>query len=260
MKILIAEKDRVSRTILSQFLGQYGDCDFVVDGLEALYAFSVAMKDRAPYHLVYLDTIMPRADGVKTLKTIRDLENQYGVTSEGRAKVIMTTTPVKAPKTQAVSDNGSEAYTAKPIDPQKMRAVMEELGLNGQTSKGPYIIDNEKTARENNQTIKYGLCGNSCSSAGNHQGYFKSVRAYPDYRLEVLMRTGTTICFDFRSRMNTMRFGGLKDQELFCSVRTDGRYLIFEKVGKIPVKITASEFMDLVLIDRRKNLMYNEDV
>lgn len=83
-------------------------------------------------------------------------------------------------------------------------------------------------------------------------GYFKSVRALPNYRLEVIMETGTVIHFDFHSRLNTARFGRLLDKELFGNVRTDGDYLIFEKAGKMPVKITASEFMDLVLIDRRR--------
>jgi len=83
-------------------------------------------------------------------------------------------------------------------------------------------------------------------------GYFKSVRALPDYQLEVTMGTGTTIHFDFRTRLNTARFGMLRDGEVFRNVRTDGNYLIFQKNGRMPVKITASEFMDLVLIDRTK--------
>ena len=84
------------------------------------------------------------------------------------------------------------------------------------------------------------------------EGYFKSVKALPDYQLDVTMETGTTIHFDFRSRLNTIRFGMLRDEEVFKSVTTDGTYLIFNKAGRMPVKITASEFMDLVLIDRRK--------
>ncbi len=82
--------------------------------------------------------------------------------------------------------------------------------------------------------------------------YFKNVHALPDYQLEVIMETGTTIHFDFRSRLNTVRFGLLRDNELFRSVRTDGNYLIFNKTGKMPVKIAAADFMDLVLVDRRQ--------
>ncbi len=90
----------------------------------------------------------------------------------------------------------------------------------------------------------------SMNKVGN--GYFRSVRALPEYQLEVVMETDSIIHFDFRGRLNTVRFGILRDEELFQSIQTDGNYLIFYKVGRMPVKITACEFMDLVLIDRRR--------
>ena len=83
-------------------------------------------------------------------------------------------------------------------------------------------------------------------------GYFKSVRALPDFHLEVVMQTETIILFDFHTRLNTVRFGKLRDEEFFRSVTTDGLYLIFHKDGRVPVRITASEFIDLVLVDRTK--------
>ncbi len=86
----------------------------------------------------------------------------------------------------------------------------------------------------------------------SNDGYFKEVYALHDYQLQVVMTTGATIQFDFRPRLNTVRFGGLKDKDHFRNVRTDGNYLIFEKTGKTPMRITASEFMDLVFVDRRK--------
>ncbi len=82
--------------------------------------------------------------------------------------------------------------------------------------------------------------------------YFKSVRPLADYRIQVFMGTGTTIHFDFYPKLNTARFGILKDKDMFNNVKTDGKRLIFEKPGKIHIRITASEFMDLVLMDRRK--------
>lgn len=85
-----------------------------------------------------------------------------------------------------------------------------------------------------------------------NERYFKSVQILADYQLEITMETDTIIQFNFLSRLGTARFGSLRNKELFNSVRTDGNYLIFDIVGKMPVKITASEFMDLVLIDRRK--------
>ncbi|NNJ32814.1 response regulator [Lacrimispora defluvii] len=256
MKILIAEDDLISRSFLSKFLSKYGDCDLVVDGLEALDAFLLALKDRAPYRLICLDIMMPKADGVKTLKAIRDLEKQYGVVPENRVKIIMTTALAEAQLVQTAFDYGCEAYATKPIDTQKLIEVLEKLGLIGETQEA----EHEETGpdaecdKKSEFTTKQGMRKDTFlpKMTSKEDGYFKSVTALPDYRLEVIMGTGTIIHFNFCSRLDTSRFGRLRDEDLFKSVHTDGNYLIFEKAGKMPVKITASEFMDLALIDRRR--------
>ena len=58
MKILIAEDDLASRRFLSKFLTQYGEVDIVVDGLEALDAYLMAVKEKVPYDLICLDIMM----------------------------------------------------------------------------------------------------------------------------------------------------------------------------------------------------------
>ena len=45
MKILIAEDDMISRRFLLKFLSQYGECDVVVDGMEALDAYLISVKE-----------------------------------------------------------------------------------------------------------------------------------------------------------------------------------------------------------------------
>ncbi len=196
MKILIVEDDLVSRNFLSKILEKYGECDQVIDGMETIDDFLMALKDKVPYQLICLDIMMPKVDGVKTLREISNHEKALKSNTNFREK---------------------GKNTAK--------RSMQEKELS------PTIL---------NETIQMA------------EGYFQSVCAIPDYQLEVTMKTGTTIHFDFRSRLNTARFGMLRDEELFGSVKTDGDYLTFNKVGRMPVKITASEFMDLVLIDRGK--------
>jgi hypothetical protein len=80
--------------------------------------------------------------------------------------------------------------------------------------------------------------------------FFRSVIALPGYKLEVDMCTGAHIDFDFTSRINTVRFGALKDTAVFSTAHTDGNYLLFQKEGEDRVKISPDEFMDLVLVDR----------
>ena len=89
--ILIVEDDMVSRKFLSKFLSRYGDCDLVVDGLEAIDAYLMATKEDSPYDLICLDVMMPKIDGIKVLKTIRDLEKQNDLAENERSKIIMTT-------------------------------------------------------------------------------------------------------------------------------------------------------------------------
>ncbi len=253
-------KTTVSRNFLSKFLAKYGECDLVVDGLETIDAFLMALKEKEPYHLICLDIMMPKVDGVKTLKAIRDLEKQYGVAPENRVKIIMTTALAEAPLVRAAFDYGCEAYAAKPIDTKKLIEVMGKLGLIAEsTPQEPKDAPAKmpKTVEKTKNTTKSGMrkkeIPSTIENEGNSvgEGYFKSVRPLPGFQLEVTMETGTTIHFDFCSRLNTARFGKLRDEKLFSSVQTDGNYLIFSTAGKIPVKITASEFMDLVLIDRR---------
>ena len=129
MRILIAEDDMVSRKFLLKFLSQYGECDVVVDGLEALDAYLISIKDSKPYDLICLDIMMPKVDGVKVLKAIRDLETQKGILPEKRAKIIMTTALAESQYVQNAFEIGCEAYAAKPIDTEKLVEVMKKIGL-----------------------------------------------------------------------------------------------------------------------------------
>jgi two-component system chemotaxis response regulator CheY len=129
MRILIAEDDLVSRKFLSGFLSKYGECDLVVDGLEALDAFLLSLKDNMPYDLICLDIMMPKVDGVKVLKTMRDFEKQWNILPEKRAKIIMTTALAEADLVQKAFEIGCEAYAAKPIDTEKFKEVLKKIGL-----------------------------------------------------------------------------------------------------------------------------------
>ena len=128
MRILIAEDDLASRKFLYRFLSNYGDCDLVVDGLETLDAYLISLKENNQYDLICLDIMMPKVDGVKVLKAIRDLEKQ-NIALQKRVKVIMTTALAETQIVQNAFDIGCDAYAAKPIDTTKFLEVLQKLGL-----------------------------------------------------------------------------------------------------------------------------------
>lgn len=134
MRILIAEDDYVSRKFLFKFLTQYGDCDVTVDGMEAIEVFMMSLDEKRYYDLICLDIMMPEVDGIKALKTIRKLEQERSVPMENRAKIIMTTALNATDEIFDSFESGSEAYSVKPIDTDKLKDVMIRLGLDLQSA------------------------------------------------------------------------------------------------------------------------------
>ncbi len=129
LKILIAEDDLASRKFLSSFLSQYGECDVVVDGLEAIDAYMISMREKKPYDLICLDIMMPKIDGVKVLKAIREMEINKFILPEKRVKIFMTTALSEADLVQEAFQIGCEAFASKPIKTDKLLEVMLKVGL-----------------------------------------------------------------------------------------------------------------------------------
>jgi len=129
MRILIAEDDFVSRKYMLKFLSKFGDCDLVVDGLEALDAFLIGMREDKPYDLICLDYMMPKVDGGKVLKSIRDFELQKGILPDKKVKVIMTTAVAETQFVKTTFEIGCDAYAVKPIDTKKFLEVLNKIGI-----------------------------------------------------------------------------------------------------------------------------------
>jgi two-component system, chemotaxis family, chemotaxis protein CheY len=129
MKILIAEDDLNSRKFLSKFLSKYGECYMTVDGMETLEAFLLAHEDKKPYDLICLDIMMPKIDGVKVLKTIRDIEKQRAIEKGQGVKVIITTALAESQLVNNAFKIGCEGYVAKPIDTEKLLQIIKSLEL-----------------------------------------------------------------------------------------------------------------------------------
>jgi len=129
MRILIVDDDVVVRERLDNFMSRYGDCKVAIDGVEALDEFLAAHEDSKAYDLIFLDIMMPKLDGVQTLKAIREYEEQKSIDLGDRAKVIMTTA-LNDKKTVIKSyEIGCDAYARKPLDFEKINDVLNNLKL-----------------------------------------------------------------------------------------------------------------------------------
>ncbi len=127
MKILIAEDEFVSRTILTEMLSAYGTCHVAVNGLEALEAIENAIE-KEKYDLVCLDIMMPELDGQEVLSGIRKLEKERGL--EGVTKVFMITALDDSENImKAFTQGHCEAYLTKPIKKEELEKHIREMGL-----------------------------------------------------------------------------------------------------------------------------------
>ncbi|MGE5474394.1 MAG: response regulator transcription factor [Ignavibacteriales bacterium] len=129
MRILIAEDDYASRKFLYKFLSSYGECDVTVDGMETIEAFLMAWEEEKPYDLICLDIMMPKVDGLKVLKLIREKEKEKGLEKSQYAKIIMTTALSESNYVYTAFESGCEGYAAKPLDTNKLLEVIAKLGL-----------------------------------------------------------------------------------------------------------------------------------
>jgi len=129
MKILIAEDDFTSRKYILKLLSAYGESDITVNGLEAIEAFVMAFEEGASYDLICLDIMMPKIDGLRALRYIREKEAEMGITPEKRVKIIVTTALAESDIAYKSFEEGYEAFIAKPMDPKKLNKILKEFSL-----------------------------------------------------------------------------------------------------------------------------------
>jgi two-component system, chemotaxis family, chemotaxis protein CheY len=128
MRFLVVDDDGVCRKKLECFMKEFGECETVASGAEAVVAFKKAWDDWRPFNLIMMDVLMPGTNGTETLFEIRRLEKDKKVPVEDRVKIIMTTgrsdkdTVVKAIKA------GCDGYLIKPFTEAKVREELEKLG------------------------------------------------------------------------------------------------------------------------------------
>ena len=129
MKVLIAEDDFASRKFMLRFFEKYGECDVTVDGKEAVEAYKMAIECGEHYDLICLDIMMPEMDGHQALRAIRKIEEESGVAEDKRVKIVMTTALSETRHVTKAFENGCTAYAGKPINQDKLEAMLKKFKL-----------------------------------------------------------------------------------------------------------------------------------
>lgn len=112
MKILIAEDNAVSRSLLKKVLVKQGH--MVLAAENGIKAWELFQENNV--NMVITDWIMPEMDGVTLCKKIRSLAN------ESYTYVIILTAKDQKEDLVEVFNAGADDYIAKPFDPHELKA------------------------------------------------------------------------------------------------------------------------------------------
>ena len=115
-KILLVEDEPATRSVTAMALGKLGGftLDVCASGEEAIERCAAFAPD-----LLLLDVIMPELNGVETLERLRS--------SGLKAPVVFFTRRVAAADIERFNGLGALGVIAKPFDPLKLPAMLEEL-------------------------------------------------------------------------------------------------------------------------------------
>ena len=130
LRCLVVDDDELSRELLATQLLEYAACDMAANGNEGVEKFAAALASDNPYHVVFMDILMPGLDGHGAAKEIRKIEERQGIPVErGIDIIILSSLGTPHDVIQAYIAAQSAAHLVKPVKPEKLYKTLLALNL-----------------------------------------------------------------------------------------------------------------------------------
>ena len=129
MRTLIVDDELVSRTKLRLIMENFGQCDAVELGRDALCIFHHAHFINEPFSLITLDINLPEMDGIRVLSEIRKAEKYLSIPKSRQAIILMVTSSGDKDRILACVQSGCDDIIVKPFDDDLIRQKLSKLGI-----------------------------------------------------------------------------------------------------------------------------------
>jgi len=129
MRALIIDDDLVCRRVLARILRNHGDSQAATDGAEGLIMVREAIAAKQPFDLICLDLMMPLLDGHEVLSSIREMEDQGGITNDKRSRVLMVSAMDDNKNVMRAFREQCDGYLIKPVTVDSVANQLRKLEL-----------------------------------------------------------------------------------------------------------------------------------
>lgn len=141
-KVLVVDDIEVNQKVFKQVVQRWGiDADTAGSGMEA-----IEMAKKKDYHLIFLDYMMPKMDGMEAAAKIREFSN---------VPMILLTADASDETKRKCMEAGLADYMGKPIDTKQLERNLERhipsayrVAVAGITAQEAQKIDEESMMRE----------------------------------------------------------------------------------------------------------------
>lgn len=118
VSVLVVDDSPMARKMLIKSLPAEWDIEIrqAANGAEALAAYRAGQVD-----VMFLDLTMPEIDGYQVLETLRR--------EDMNCLVIVVSADIQEKAQERVQELGAIAFVKKPVDAQKIQAVLKEYGI-----------------------------------------------------------------------------------------------------------------------------------
>lgn len=121
MKVMVVDDSETNRLLLKEMLKGKAEIDEAEDGFGAWKLYTKSLDEKR-YDILLLDIAMPRMDGIKLLKLIRENEN---CATEQKLPILVITAHKE--KVESAQKEGCDDYMLKPVTIDALFAKINTL-------------------------------------------------------------------------------------------------------------------------------------